>query len=206
MEIMLTKSIKKITTWVIGICLLALLAFPSNAYACACCADAGQWSQASRKIADSEFKEINSLQFAPNPKLFFNASGDDGIRGISPISSSYTLSVTKKQRNWNLLFKDGSGKTGNLNFTIPQSMVDFRTHFFGNQEGGGGGPVLYKEFRLEGKVTGNGIFSRGITSDAKYRLVLQGKGGNCTVGSEFKSWNLQVFGSRARFSFYGLFK
>ena len=40
------------------------------------------------------------------------------------------------------------------------------------QQGGGGGPLLYKEWRFEGSATGAGVFKtwRG----AKFRLVLQG--------------------------------
>jgi hypothetical protein len=201
---MTTKSLKKITTWVIGISLLSLLTFPSAAHACACCGLAGQWGQSSRQIADFEFQEINSLKFAPDAKIFQNASGE--TPGVSPTSSNYNLSVTRKQRNWSLLFKDGSGKTGTLSFTIPQSVVDFKTDFVGNPQRAKVDPTLYKEFRFEGKVTGNGIFAKGITPDTKYRLVLQGQGGQCTNAGEFKSWNLQVFGSRANYSFYGLLK
>ncbi|MBW4510506.1 MAG: hypothetical protein KME64_28920 [Scytonematopsis contorta HA4267-MV1] len=198
------KSLRKIKNSFIWIPLLALVAFPSSVYACACCTNAGEWSQFSQGIDDFEFKEINRLKFSPSAKMLQTARGEN--IGVSSNSVNYTLSLNKKQRVWNFLFKDEKGKTGTLSLTIPKSGVSFRTDLYDNKQGGGGGPLLYKELRLEGKVTGNGIFSQGITPDAKFRLVLQGRGGSCMSAEDFKTWNLQVFGSRANFAFYSSFK
>ncbi|BAZ11200.1 hypothetical protein NIES4071_30260 [Calothrix sp. NIES-4071] len=103
------------------------------------------------------------------------------------------------------MFKDEKGKTGTLSLTIPANLVSFKTDLYENR-GSSNQVILYKELRLEGKVAGNGIFAKGITPDTKFRLVLQGRGGNCMSAEDFKTWNLQVFGSRANFSFYSSFK
>jgi hypothetical protein len=191
---------QKISNCVVGISMLMLLAFPKEVYACACCANAGEWSQTSQKISDFELKEINSLQFSPNAKLYQTAG--EGTTGISSNSVSYTLSLNKKQRVWNLLFKDEKGKTGTLTLTIPNQGVSFKTDLYDSKQASN--TQLYKELRLEGKVIGNGIFAKAITPDTKFRLVLQGRGNNCSIPRN--SWNLQVFGSKANFAFYSLFK
>ena len=199
---MIKYSLKKINNCFVWIPLLALVAFPSSVYACACCANAGEWSQFSQGIGDYEFKEINRLKFSPSAKLVQTPRGEN--IGVSSNSVNYTLSLSKKQRVWNFLFKDEQEKTGTLSLTIPKSGISFKTDLY-DKRGPGGGPLLYKEFRLEGQVTGNGIFSKGITPGAKFRLVLQGRGGACMIAEDFKTWNLQVFGSRANFSFYSSF-
>jgi hypothetical protein len=201
---MTSNWLLKINFYVILIPFLTLLALPKEVYACACCANAGEWSQISRKFDDYEFQEINRLQFSPTAKLYQTAG--DGSIGIASDSTNYSLSLTKKQRTWNFLFKDKQGKIGTLSLNIPASGVTFKTDLYDKIQGGGGGPQLYKELRLEGKVTGNGIFAKGITPDTKFRLVLQGRGGACMTAEDFKTWNLQIFGSRANYSFYSSLK
>jgi hypothetical protein len=201
---MTTKSLLKINNCVVGISYLMLLSLPQKVYACACCANVGEWSQTSQRISDFEFQQINSLRFSSSAKIRQTPRGEN--IGVSSDSENYSLSLSKKQRVWNLTFKDNKGKIGTLSFTIPQTGVSFKTDLYDNQQGGGGGPRLYKELRLEGKVTGNGIFAKGITPDTKFRLVLQGRGGNCTSAEDFKTWNLQVFGSRADYAFYSRFR
>ncbi|BAZ31539.1 hypothetical protein NIES4074_40120 [Cylindrospermum sp. NIES-4074] len=197
-------SLSKLNSYFIFTSLAMLLMFPAKVYACACCANAGTWSESSQKISDYEFNEINRLQFSPIAKI--NQTQRDENVGISSNSANYTFSLVKNQRRWNLQFKDEQGKTGTLTLTIPANAVSFKTDLYDNKQGGGGGPLLYKELRLEGKVLGNGIFTKGMTSDTKFRLVLQGRGNNCTSAENFKTWNLQVFGSRADYSFRGSFK
>jgi hypothetical protein len=202
-KIMIKKYLRKINNSFILIPLLALVAFPSSVYACACCANAGEWSQIPQTIGDYEFTEINRLKFSPGAKLLQTARGEN--TGVASNSVNYALSVTKKQRVWNLSFKDEKGKTGTLSLVIPKNGISFKTDLY-DKRGPGGGPLLYKEFRLEGQVTGNGIFSKGITPGTKFRLVLQGRGGACMIAEDFKTWNLQVFGSRANFAFYSSFR
>jgi hypothetical protein len=195
-------AIQKIKYGVFLIPLMILPIFPAKVYACACCANAGEWAENSQKISDYEFKEINSLLFSPSAKILQTDS--DYNVGLSN-SVDYNLSLSKNQRRWNFQFKDEQGKMGTLIITIPANAVFFKTDLYA-QQGGGGGTLLYKELRLEGRVTGNGIFAKGITPDTRFHLVLQGRGNNCMTAEDFNNWNLQVFGSRSKYSFYGSVK
>lgn len=67
----------------------------------------------------------------------------------------------------------------------------------------GGGPLLYKEWRLEGEIKGNGIFKNGTAAPATYVLVLQGRGNGCDNAEDFAHWRLQVRGEQADYAFYG---
>ncbi|MFL6337332.1 MAG: hypothetical protein ACJ754_28870 [Pyrinomonadaceae bacterium] len=67
----------------------------------------------------------------------------------------------------------------------------------------GGGPLLYKEWRFEGQVSGTGLFKAGTAGPTKYLLVLQGRGNGCQNAEDFKYWRLQINGRRAAYSFYG---
>ena len=58
--------------------------------------------------------------------------------------------------------------------------------------GGGGGPLLYRELRLEGSLTATGAL-RGT----RYRLVLQGRGNNCLNAGDLRAWHLDVSGGAA---------
>jgi hypothetical protein len=96
------------------------------------------------------------------------------------------------------------GEKGSLTFSIPKTATFYGVDPQDGREGSGGGPILYKEIRMEGTVSGDGIFTKGIVPGTRYRLVLQGRGNNCMAKEEFKNWNLQVKGRRAEFSFYGM--
>jgi hypothetical protein len=67
----------------------------------------------------------------------------------------------------------------------------------------GGGPLLYKEWRFEGRVSGTGFFGAGIVAPTRYLLVLQGRGNGCQDAADFTHWRLQVSGRRAHYAFYG---
>jgi hypothetical protein len=182
---------------------VTVLALPQAGFACACCADAGAWSQTSQPISSVEFNELNRLQFAPTAKRYLTAGEDN--TGIDPNSIEYTLTLTKKQRKWIFLFKDERGKTGTISLTIPVQGTAFKTDLY-DRTPGSNSTLLYKELRLEGKVTGDRIFAKSITPDTKFRLILQGRGNNCTSAEDFKTWNLQIFGTRSNYSFYSSFK
>ncbi len=177
--------------------------WPTKAYACACCGYAGEWFERTEKLESLQVEELNQLKFSPSAKLYLTAAGFDIIKGISSNSETYTLFHSKNKRSWNFRFVDEQGKTGNLSFTLPEKFIAFGTDFYDK-------PYpdfrLYKELRIEGKVAGNGIFSSGINSDSRFRLILQGRGSYCLDRADFKHWNLKVFGSRGSYSFYGSFK
>lgn len=194
--------LSKINSSLIFTALTVSLLLPTKVYACACCANPGTWSQTTQKLSDYDNQQINRLQFASNAKIYQTPRGENV--GVASNSTDYNLTLTKNQRRWNLQFKDAQGKTGTLTLNIPTNAVYFKTDLGENRQGGE--TRLYKEIRLEGTVSGNGIFAKGITSNTKFRLVLQGRGNNCNAAEDFKSWNLQVFGSRADYAFYGNFR
>ncbi|PWT83255.1 MAG: hypothetical protein C5B44_00905, partial [Acidobacteria bacterium] len=68
---------------------------------------------------------------------------------------------------------------------------------------GGGGPLLYKEWRFEGLVNGTGFFQPGIIAPTKYFLVLQGRGNGCDNAEDFTHWRLEITGKKAGYALYG---
>lgn len=190
----------------LAINLIIGLMLPGKSLACACCAEVGQWYERSSSIDNSELSEIQSLKFSPVAQLYLNAAGFDVVKGLSSNSEKYTVSLSKNQRIWNLKFKDELGKIGNLTFKIPTKATFFATDAASRSpRESNSEPILYKEVRMEGQVSGNGIFAKGIGNDTKFRLVLQGKGNECMNTADFATWNLQISGSRASYSFYGGF-
>ena len=186
-----------------------LFSLPANSYACACCADDGEWNEGKAKIDDSTLKEINLLNPAPTASLYTTDAFPDGTTGIAGIaegsSQSYGVSLSRDGRKWTLVLTDNKGRRGTLVFSVPLAATFLNADIHDGLKGGGGGPLLYKELRLEGKVWGNGIFARGITADTKFRLVLQGRGNRCPSAEDFKNWNLHISGPKANYSFYGSF-
>lgn len=187
---------------------LALLLWPAArvANACACCSEPGVWYERTDPLSEYETSEIDRLRFEAVAKTYMTDAGEDMVEGVSNPAEEYTFSLTKRQRRWALNFKDKAGRTGTLSFTLPASIVQFAADIQDGQESAGGGPLLYKEWRLTGPVTGTGVFKKGSTPQTKFRLVLQGRGNSCTSAEMFDNWKLQVFGPRASYQFYGKFK
>jgi hypothetical protein len=192
------------------VCALVLTLMPSApAYACACCAEPGTWFQETAK-ADPEILAILG-QLSPRldktASLYLTAAGLEEVTGISRASETYTLRrIPPYTRTWKLEFTDQQNNRGTLSFTIPATAVFFGTDPRDNQQGGAGGPLLYKEWRFEGPISGTGIFKSGTTARTKFRFILQGRGNMCPAAADFKSWILQVEGPRARFAFNGTVK
>lgn len=63
--------------------------------------------------------------------------------------------------------------------------------------------MLYKEWRFQGAVKGDGVFNHGLMAPAKYFLVFQGRGNNCDNAEDFTHWRLEITGRKARYAFYG---
>ncbi|MBA2494635.1 MAG: hypothetical protein H0V31_08070 [Acidobacteria bacterium] len=177
--------------------------FPPDAFACACCADAGYYSINVKKPENLELGELKKIQFA-NANLFINAAGEDSIKGVSSISENYSLNGSLQNNIWKFNFKADKGKTGTLNLIKPVSMVAYLADIHDGKEGGGGGPLLYKEWRFKYKVqSGTGIFQKGIAPAAEYFLVLQGRGNVCTQAEDFTHWRLEITGKKADYAFFG---
>ena len=178
--------------------------FPSNALACACCAERGAYSISTRKPTSSEIDELKRIQFK-TADLYMDAASEENIKGISSIGGNYSLTGLLQNNSWKFDFKDEAGKTGTLNLTKPISMVAFMADIpNGKTEGE---VSLYKEWRFKYRVqSGTGIFQKGIAPATEYFLVLQGKGNVCTQAEDFTHWRLEVTGRRASYAFFGELK
>lgn len=170
---------------------------------CACCASRGDWYMERQAVGASESGELGMVRLGPSASLRITEAGFDGVRGIADPSETYTLAHTRRGRAWTLRFSDARGRSGTLSFTLPAAM----THFAADLQEGGqaldAGPILYREWRLEGPVAGTGIFRLGARRGTRFRLVLQGRGNSCASAADFKSWNLQVYAADQLFTFYG---
>lgn len=164
---------------------------------CACCADEGDWFQISQKVDTGILEEIGRVKFSD----VTNASRDDDDAVTS--DGKFALSRTKDGRHWQLRFAGNKGKGGVLSLPIPLRFVSFAADVHDGQLGGGGGPLLYKEWRFAGPITGTGAFQRWQSKGAKFQLVLQGRGNHCTQAEDFKHWILNVENGATKLSFYG---
>jgi hypothetical protein len=174
--------------------------------ACACCANEGQWFLTDASVGGQEVGELNRLRFSKTASTFQSEAGLDGIQGISHPADTYTLTQTRNGRRWSFRFQDQQGHLGTLYINIPASATSYGADLHDGSQAGAGGPLLYKEWRASAKgLRGTGIFQRGITSDARFRLVFQGRGNSCENVEDYKHWRLEVSGRRAQYTLYGTF-
>jgi hypothetical protein len=185
--------------------MLALLWPARVSLACACCADIGEWFLDTATAGSSEIGELNRLRFSRTATTFQSEAGLDGIKGISHPSESYTLTQTRTGRQWRLKFQDQQGHSGTLYINIPTSITSYGADLHDGSQGSASGPLLYKEWRAQGGLRGTGIFSVGMTPDARFRLVFQGRGNSCENVEDYKNWLIEVSGRRAQYTLYGTF-
>ncbi len=181
----------------------ACLLVPASAFACACCAGPGYWSSATNRLRPFELGELDRIRFSPSATTYVSTAGLDGVAGITSPSTRYGLEHTKNGRRWTFLLQGPADRLrGTLSFALPASALVFATDLGNGRTSVGSGPLLYKEWRFGGSVTGTGDFLPR-TSAATYRLILHGRGNACLEARDFTRWTLQVRGSGARFSLFG---
>ena len=150
------------------VCALMLtLTHSASVYACACCAEPGTWFQDTAKSNPQILAIVGQLsrRLDKTALLYLTAAGVEEVKGISRASETYTLRrIPPYTRDWKLEFTDEQSNRGTLSFTIPATAVFFGTDPRDNQQGGAGGPLLYKEWRFEGPVSGTGVFKDGTTA------------------------------------------
>ena len=183
--------------------LLALC--PIRTLACACCADTGYYSSGPTDLDEYPLSQLKRMRFMKTAFLYLSEAGieEDGM-GIDQAKESYSIQGSFVGNVWRLTFRSGAN-TGTLDLPLPSKMWNHSADIHDGKLSGGGGPLLYKEWRLEGDVKGNGIFKNGTSSPAKYLFVLQGRGNGCDNSEDFGNWHLEVRGEKARFEFYGRF-
>jgi len=179
---------------------LSISFFPTDALACACCAERGAYSISTKKPSALELDELKRIQFG-TINLYATA-GEDIIQGIASPGENYSISGLLQSNSWKFDIKDEAGKSGTLNLTKPLSMVAFMADIHDN--GAGSEALLYKEWRFKYRVqSGSGIFKNGIAPATEYFLVLQGRGNVCTQAEDFKNWRLEITGKKAGYAFFG---
>ena len=181
----------------------ALLLSPVAALACACCSNPGHYYSGQVDLDEHPLSELKRMRFARTAFLYETEAGlDEDSLGIAQPKSRYTLQGAFAGNVWRLIFRSGTS-TGILELPLPKKMWNHSADIHDGKLSPGGGPLLYKEWRLEGEIKGTGIFKSGMGAPAKYVLVLQGRGNGCDNAGDFGNWRLQVSGEKADYAFYG---
>jgi hypothetical protein len=200
-----TRTVKTMTTksLVAFVIVAILLASPASALACACCAETGHYFSGQTDLDEYPLSQLKRMRFARTASLFLTEAGiEEDSQGIDQAKPNYSIVGSFLKDIWRLTFRAGSG-TGLLELPLPEKIWEHSADIHDNKTSPGGGPLLYKEWRLEGKVTGTGIFKSGIVGATKYTLVLQGRGNGCDNAEDFSNWRLDVRGEKARYAFFG---
>jgi hypothetical protein len=180
-----------------------LLLTPIEVSACACCSTEGEYHKHVGKIDDYELEVMKQMRLGGKALLYMNEAGfEENAVGINDPKLQYPVSGSFVSSAWRISFRDGS-KSGVLSLSPPAQIEIFKLDIHDGRTSGGGGPLLYKEWRFEGQVEGNGLFKSGIVGPTRYFLVLQGRGNSCDNPGDFKSWRLEIKGEKARYAFYG---
>ena len=172
---------------IVFLAVLLPLLTAGSASACACCADPGTWYEAGTPFGAQERALLTQLRFS-TARTRATPEG-------SPVRT-FHVTTTLSGRTWR--WRLGGGTT--LTFRLPSSAMSFAADIHDGKLGGGGGPLLYKELRLTGRLTTTGAL-RGI----RYFLVLQGRGNNCPNAADFRSWYLDISGPK-QVALYGTFR
>ena len=206
--------LKQLVTLAIGILLFANFVFAAPF--CACCAEPGTYSIWTGKPGSYQIEVLKEMEFDKGAFLYMTEAGFESIKGLSEIETEFSdgswvatpggldLVGSFTGRVWTLAIKSPKGKTGKLNLPIPAQMLTFKVDIHDGETGGGGGPLLYKEFRFKGTVaSGSGFFASSIVNPTSYFLVFQGRGNGCDNAEDFNNWNLEITGKKARYQFFG---
>jgi hypothetical protein len=150
-------------------------------------------------------EQIKGIEFASAAQLF-SVDGPDleeQIKGLATLSENYTVTVVPESKRWRLKFRAGDGKSGELILPWPSKVATFAVDIHNGEANSVGQPLLYKEWRLEGRATGNEMFKEGFAAPAQYTLIFQGRGNRCDGTDDFTHWRLEISGKKAAYAFYG---
>jgi len=190
--------------------------FPADAFACACCAETGHYRIRTYKPEAFQLGILQEMKFDKTAELFLTEAEFESVKGLEAIqaemsapgwvagSSAIGLTSVFAAKTWKLNFKTPKGKTGVLTLPIPIEMLDFSVDIHDGKNIGGGGPLLYKEWRFKGSVqSGTGFLQAGIVKPTTYFLVFQGRGNGCDDVTNFTNWHLEINGAKAKYEFFG---
>jgi hypothetical protein len=186
---------------------LVVLAAPGEALACACCTNPGQRYVDVETLDPGRLEEIESLRFGTEARLYVGEAGVEAIKGIQDPAERYDLAV-----NWDkthpvktdisFTLSNPGGRSGTLSLRLPQTISIFEVDPRDSPDQGTG-PVLYKEWKLIGEVTGTGAFSGTNSPKQVLTLILQGRGNSCTSAADFTHWTLVTEGPKGSYSLFG---
>jgi hypothetical protein len=183
--------------------LAVVLLSAGRAWACACCSNEGDYYVNTGRPSEYELSIVRQVRFGRAARLYLTeADMEESARGLAHRAESYALEGSLVGGAWRLTFREG-GKTGALSLPLPSRMTSYTADIRDGRTSPGGGPLLYKEWRFEGRASGTGIFRAGLAAPTKYLLVLQGRGNGCQDAGDFTHWRLQINGRQAEYAFYG---
>ncbi len=204
---------KKISFFMVVI-FASILLFASETFACACCAEKGDYRVSTQMPDQSKIELLSEMRFDGAAQLYTTVAEFEDIKGLSSIQASYNANNWETTPNYFTLenmfaaktfkfnFKTADGKTGTLVLPLPSQMVSFKADIHDTPEGSE--VNLYKEWRFKGTVgSGNGFFKSSILKPTTYFLVLQGRGNNCDNAEDFRNWRLEITGKNADYAFFG---
>lgn len=195
---------------------VALIAAPvsfASAF-CACCAEPGMYSESTSKVEDYDLEVVKGFEFGKKTNIYMTEADFEIIRGLDPLRKDFDnwtegleifdFANAFSNRRWTFDFKSKTGKTGRLVLPMPLRVEKFKIDPRDGRGSGGGGPLLYKEFRFRGPVGGGtGFFRSGIGPRTSYFLVFQGRGNGCDNTEDFAHWRLEINGPKAQYAFFG---
>jgi len=183
------------------------LVHTTPARACACCSDAGMRFEAANDINEYEKDELGRVRFGDTAQLFITPAFPEDIKGIvAPSDKPYNLRSVTGPKRWTFELSDSAGKQGIIVFPLPRRLVRFMVDPRDEEAtSAGGGPRLYKEWRLESTADLSGLVAEN-EDKAQATLILHGHGNGCTAAEDFTHWTLQVSGPDVRFALLGRLK
>jgi len=181
--------------------------FPATpARACACCSDLGMRFEAEEDIEQYEKDELGRIRFDDTAQLFITPAFPEDIKGIvAPSDRPYQFRGFADPKRWTFELSDSAGKQGTIVFPLPRRLVQFMVDPRDETTSAGGGPRLYKEWRLESTADLSGLVAEN-EDKAQATLILHGHGNGCTAAEDFTHWTLQVSGPDVRFTLLGTLK
>jgi hypothetical protein len=176
------------------------------AQACACCANDGQRYVEVMQLDSERRADVTSVRFAKEAKLYVGEAGPEIIQGIVKPSETYALDMQWEDGRAVFALRDEADHEGTLTLTIPDKITIFEVDPRDGNTSPGGGPLLYKEWKLTGAVTGAGVFNTGTARGQLLTLILQGRGNSCTSASDFSHWTLVMQGEKGNYTLFGALK
>ena len=174
-----------------------------TAQACACCANDGQRYVEVMQFDSERRAEVTSVRFAKEARLYVGEGGPEIVQGIVKPSEVYALDVKWESGRAVFALRDEAGHEGTLTLTVPDKITIFEVDPRDGNNGPGGGPLLYKEWKLTGGVTGAGVFNTGTATGQLLTLILQGRGNSCTTAADFTHWTLVMQAEKGNYTLFG---